>query len=185
MRLIYSGLLCAVVVSALVMQASAAPKQLYGRTVVISWAEQRTDRIIETNVTRSYSMAKELVVYVSSAGRVFSRYSASTIGRRGTTNLGASDQGGGTADAKELGARVINFPGRTMSVVNKLQTGARQISASFNENFSECSGNVIYGRTGSAPIIQGMWNSSAKVQIISISIGAMSCSIKSGNAFAQ
>ena len=71
-------------IAALVCTAAmAAPKELYGKSIVISWSEDRVQRQVGETAFQSRSIAGGLSVYVSSQGNIFNRTSASnTQGNR-------------------------------------------------------------------------------------------------------
>jgi hypothetical protein len=154
--------------------ADAAPAQLRGKSITLSWTEQRVERNPATQQQRSVGTPFTFIVYVSTADRAFSRLTAG--------NTGSSDQGGGSKDAKAFATRVVNFAGQRMTASNTfIGGGARQIAVTFDAGFSGCTGNVIIGRSGSGPIKQKLM-SGAVIELLSASVGSVSCSVSSGNA---
>jgi len=155
--------------------ALAAPAQLRGKAVVISWTEQRRERSPatqqETNANRPFA----LTVYVSPSDQTFNRLSAG--------NAGSSDQAKGSKDRTRFAVRAVNFSGTRMTVTNTFSAGgARQISATFDAGFSGCTGTVVIGRSGSGPITQSKMGG-GEIVVLSVSVGAVSCAITSGNPF--
>jgi hypothetical protein len=53
--------------------ASAFPKELYGNSVVVSWADTVQYNLVGQNVSRSGLVSYSLSIYISTAGRPFSR----------------------------------------------------------------------------------------------------------------
>src|SRR6478609_10208695 len=120
------GLVCAPTAAG----AASAPAGLQGKSVVVSWTETRVQRFVGEGEFRTVNGAITLSVYVSSAGRVFSRLAFET--RRGA---GQSDQLAG-AGAR----RVPSFSGNTMTVIHPLTSGGvRRMHVTFDGAFSTCS----------------------------------------------
>lgn len=157
--------------------ALAAPAQLRGKAVVVSWNEQRHQRSVATKQDKHINMPFSLTVYVSEKDQVFNRLSA---GREG-----ASDQAKGSKDRSSFASRAVNFSGARMTTTNTfISGGARQISVSFDPGFGSCSGSVVIGRSGGGNIVQSTLNEGA-VELLSVTPGPVSCSISSGNPFAR
>ena len=53
--------------------ANAAPQSLYGKSIAVTWQEERQQKLEGEEQLRSVGAAAELDVYVSDAGRPFSR----------------------------------------------------------------------------------------------------------------
>src|SRR5258708_1144824 len=93
----------ALLLASISAEAASAPTQLYGKSIRVTWSETRVQRNVGEANFRSVNASHELSVYISSAGRVFSKFQAST--RRGT---GANEQVAGQG-----GNRVPSFGGHT------------------------------------------------------------------------
>jgi hypothetical protein len=76
------------ILSLLVMRSSVlgapAPDQLLGKSVIISWTENRAIKAVGEDRLRTYPVNDQLSVYISVAGRVFVR-SVREVGRRRTS----------------------------------------------------------------------------------------------------
>src|SRR6516165_160190 len=59
-----------------VVPAMAAPGELYGKSVVVSWSENREESARGSSEKRQLTASQSLSVYVSSTGRLFSRREA-------------------------------------------------------------------------------------------------------------
>jgi hypothetical protein len=157
-------------------QAAAAPQQLYGKSVVVSWTEERIQRVVGETQFRAVNIQGEFSVYVSSAGRIFNRVSMTN--RKG--HSGSADRVGNTEN------RSTGFQGNTMiSMQHGGSGGARRIAATFASDFDSCSAEVIRGKadgtstiTAKSIIYQGM-----TVEIQSVHTSAVSCSVRNGNVF--
>src|SRR5689334_9618373 len=90
--------------------AQAAPVQLRGKAVLISWTEQRHERNPETRQERHLNSPYRMTVYVSEKDQVFNRLTAG--------NGGASDQAAGSKDGTRFAPRAVNFSGARMTVSN-------------------------------------------------------------------
>jgi hypothetical protein len=157
--------------------AASAPAGLHGKSVVVSWTETRVQRFVGEGDFRTVNGSITLSVYVSSAGRVFSR-----LGFQTRAGAGQSDQiaGGGSS-------RVPSFSGNTMTVVHPLSSGGvRRMNVTFDGSFSSCSATTQFGKQeGVGRQIAKSWSSAVKrqVEIKSVSPGGVSCSVRNGNVF--
>lgn len=159
--------------------AFAAPAQLYGRSVVVSWTENRmqTTDISDTPVAKTAS--GQLLVYVSDKGRAFSRVSMSVDRRRGPRS--------GQRDAVqgEGSARNISFRGNSMSAtMPRGNAGALLVAVTFNSGFQGCSAHVVSGKTGGAQSTRiTSMVTGRQYDFYSVKTSGESCSIQSGNVF--
>jgi len=166
--------------------ASAAPAQLYEKSVVVSWSETREQTASSTmdNAVRTVTRNGEFSVYVSSAGRVFNRqsFSGAGMGRRGQMRSGSSEQVGGEGGGQ---IRNVSFSGRTMTAVAPMQGGARRILVTFDNGFSGCSAQVLTGKGGGESKIRAgsLMNPGVRVEIHSVKTGAATCRVQNGNVF--
>ena len=166
--------------------ASAAPAQLYEKSVVISWSETReqTSSALPDSGARSVTRNGEFSVYISSAGRAFNRltFSGASMGRRGQMRSGSSEQVGGEGSGR---ARSVSFSGRTMTAISPMQGGARRILVTFDTGFSGCSAEVLTGKAGGVSKIGSgsLMNPGTRVEILSVKTGAATCRVQNGNVF--
>jgi len=160
---------------------AATPPQLYGKSVVVSWTENRVHRFVGEAQFRQVALHAEQSIYISTTGRPFSRSTYST--RRGT---GSHELVGGSGHSGTAGAVVIQFQGRSLVTVQAFIGGARHIQVDFDPAFSSCTANVILGRSGSTAtlIIKGAITGDL-VEVQSAKIDGAKCSIKEGNVFTQ
>jgi|SRR5215469_5969145 len=159
--------------------AASAPAGLLGRSVVIGW----TDSVVRTaegqSIARTRNWAHELRIYISSAGRPFSRLQSNAFGPRNRA-AAASDQGPGDTTASRGEARSVHFEGRALVVVSLLESGARRILVDFDAAYATCTATVIYGREHGATIRQtGLGG--LKIQVHSIESSSFSCAVREGN----
>jgi hypothetical protein len=156
---------------------TAAPQALYGKSVVVSWTEQRMQRRQGEGEFRPATRQGEFSVYVSSAGRIFNR-ARMTNPRRGRS--GETERIGDTKN------RNIVFEGSTMVVMQHgTSGGARRIAVAFDDGFSSCTAQVIRGKEEGAGAIvaRSAITPGRTVEIASVKTSGVSCAVKSGNVF--
>jgi hypothetical protein len=153
----------------------AAPAQLYGRSVTVTWTEEREQRLVGEEGLNSVARSAEFSVYLSSTGRPFSRMSFSFRGRSG-----ARDAVGGES------RRSVNFQGHELKVVMPMAGGARLVSVTFDSGFQSCSARVLTGKpNGSQKIRVTSSITGREIEIVSVRSGAASCRVQDGNVFAE
>ena len=182
LRLMMSTLLASAALVAAHGAAHAAPSQLYGKSVVVTWTEEREQRNEANPDARFVSRNGSFSVYLSSTGRPFSRLSYSFVGggRKGGLRSGARDAVGG-----EGGGNVsVSISGNGLTAVRQMQGGARHIAVTFDSGFAGCSAQVLTGKESGAASMHGrsMING-APLEIISVKTSAASCRIQDGNVF--
>ncbi len=162
--------------------ASAAPAQLYGKTITLSWHAVGVSSS-DDGRTVYFDHLNTRTVYVSSAGRLFTR---------GVTSLARNE---GFAVCREHGpddkkvnneglAAEIRFDGGKLVGIQQFARGAGQIVATFNSSFSSCTLSVVYGRIGGSALrVRALDGKMYDVQ--SISAVSPTCSISDGNALAD
>ena len=162
--------------------AVAAPQQLLNKTVTLSWTAQFLERNPDGK-ERQVSSSIRYVIYVSSLGRLFEHSSRSANGR---TQGGDMDPNAGRTKMGE--ARGLRFEGNTL-VVNRGYggaggSGAMRAAATFDPGFGSCTLAVTHGReSGGAMKRKGI--DGVVRERRSMTESGMSCSIQSGNAFAN
>jgi hypothetical protein len=152
--------------------AGAVPPQAMNKTITISFTATGQVRTPEGQV-RNYNAQVWRIIYVSSAGRLFTRFRASS---------GRYSQGG-DAIAGEGGRGSLSFQGDRLVGVMPFAAGARQITVTFDQSFSSCTLDVIEGHSGGVIRRRGL--SGMMVEITQATTSTPSCSIRPGNAFAS
>jgi hypothetical protein len=160
--------------------ALAAPPQLYGKSVIVTWQEDRQQKFAGEDQMRSVAAAGEFDAYVSDAGRTFSRVRLSVANRRGKLKTGNRDavQGEGTA-------RSFSFHGSTMNAsMPRGGAGAMQILVTFDSGFGSCSAQVVAGKATGARFsrAKSMINGN-QVDLYSIKTSGEGCRVQNGNVF--
>jgi hypothetical protein len=124
----------------------AIPPQATGKSIVVSWSEDRVQRFYGTDGSRQVHVDFSMNVYVSTAGRIFNRISAVStgMGRRGSRS-GESEQVAGEGDRGEFAKRAARFEGRALLIDAEFPAGARHIAVSFDAGLATCTAHVING----------------------------------------
>lgn len=119
---------------------AAPPKQLLGRSVTVNWTETRSQRHVGETEFRNVNANHTLMVYVSSAGRVFSRQvnNITQVGSGQINQLGAAREG-------SYAVATPSFSGQAMTIVRVGQGGARRVAVAFDAGFSSCSATAGTG----------------------------------------
>ena len=146
--LLLSGILVELSVAA-TAAADSTPTVLHNKTIVLTWVENRSQKSEMGEVKRS-TTASDFRVYVSSTGRLFSRFT------RENTRSGRSNKSEMSPDGKTgiigvgQGERTARFEGYQLISENKMRSGARRIQADFDGDYQKCELRVIYGKDGNA-----------------------------------
>lgn len=154
--------------------AFAAPAGLLNKTIRISWFQQTPGHSVGTNQPVSSGRSVALTVYVSSAGRVFTKGTART-GRFTGERTVAPDAGVFRSQGAKL-VGVWHHGGGT--------NGATSMTVSFDGGFQSCSLDVILGSENGKPLEWVALNGVRYVATGHPSISNQTCSIAPGNAFA-
>jgi len=159
--------------------ASAAPKQLYDRTVVVGWTEQVSQKKSDGSIS-SPTIVTERLAYISTAGRLFVK------GRRSINNAnysGSKSFERGPSEGASEG--VLSFQGDRLVGTGVHVGFARRVVVTFDQSFTSCSTSVIYGRAGGPAIWKDLKDSRVTYEVQSINVSGATCSIRIGNAVAN
>jgi hypothetical protein len=168
--------LALVLAHTLPVDAADAPKELYAKSVVISWAEERIQRNVGESNFRQVKAAHSLSVYVSTAGRVFNRFTNVTAAGSASNDQVAGDDGA---------RRVPTFSARSMSMAQPFRSGGgRQIDVEFDAAFDKCSAKASFVKPPGTTLSIAMSPITKKwVEFQSITPGEASCSVEKRNVF--
>jgi hypothetical protein len=155
--------------------AAGTPTAAMNKTITISFTATGNATSADGQ-TKGFSTSVQRAIYVSSQGRLFMRHTASN---------GRASRGGDfdPNDARQ-GKGSFHFEGNKLVGVIPYATGARQITATFDSGFSSCTASIIEGHSNGGTI-QRKGPNGVMYQITSASTTAPSCSIQTGNAFAN
>jgi hypothetical protein len=159
-------------------EVAAAPRELYGKSVVVTWSESRMQRNVGEANFRPVQASHEFKLYIGREGRVFNRLTNST--RRGTASV---DQIAGEAGA----TRVPAFKGRSVTVFMPARKGSNmwRLSIDFDAGFSSCSAKVIRAReAGSTYMVGTSPITGARIETLSVQVSGEACTVRNSNVFA-
>ncbi len=178
-RLMFAGLAGLLMCAASTAHA-APPDQLKGKSIVINWTEtrqQRDERPDGGGWTdfKTVNARHLLNIYVSTAGRVFSRQTNTTGQGSGSVDQVAGERGGA------FPTRTPSFSGRTMTIVAETRGGARRTVVEFDAGFASCSARTATAFQEGQSSVSLSPISKRKVEIKSVTASGASCSVQSGN----
>ena len=167
---------------------AAPPKELYGKSVSVTWSETRDEKVAEIQRIRHRTRGGEFILYVSSAGRVFNRLSYAyaqgvlyDYNGKNAQGKDTSDQIGGQSGGFEN--RQVSFQGRSLSVLTALGGGARSLTVTFDQTFAGCSATVVTGKESGSGTIKTKVQGEVGIEIVSMSTSSAYCTISAGNRF--
>jgi hypothetical protein len=164
---------------------AAPPSQLYGKSVVVAWNENRMQRELGSErEPRPVLNTVEYDVYVSTAGRTFERQRRAGFagGRSGGSN---QERAPGDRYTSNVKSGQLTFQGNKMIQILTYESGARQVAVDFDPGFSSCTARVIQGKEGGRPRIGTSSITGKRLEILSIQIDSVRCAIQEGNAVAR
>jgi hypothetical protein len=166
---------------ALSMPAQAAtPVQLQGKSVIVAWSENRSQRNAGAARFRDVAAWHEFRMYVGTSGRVFSRLTNST--RAGT---GSADDVSGSASA----SRSFTFSGRTMTLFiggRAPSSGVRRLIVEFDGSYASCTAQMSRAKPqGTSRMVSRSIITGKSIETISVAVGAASCAVRNENVFAN
>jgi hypothetical protein len=178
------GILCLAAVLPQAAHAAGAPQALLGKSVTLGWSEDRVQRAEGTAETQNVSVSSEMNIYISTAGRPFIRVSRSRAGGRRRTPSGTADLAPGGSAPAGVKTRATGFTARSMTLSTEFESGARQIIVDFNDNFTGCQARIMHGKeSGRGAMRMTSLISGRRLEVVSISVGSVSCSVREGNVF--
>jgi hypothetical protein len=178
MRAILAGL--AFVLAQLLSPVVAAPApDIVGKSVLVTWTENRQmERGGQTvNATLSY----DLRIYVSSAGRPFTRLTLAS--RRGSA---LNEQVGNSGASLAGGVRAVSVDGHTIVLQATIGNYARNLRVELAPGGSGCSAEMVVGKeVGSAPKAFRSAVTGEMTQIHAVTVNGVTCAVQQGNVFAN
>lgn len=130
------------IASAMTGPAQAAPpKQLYGKSITVSWTETRSQRDSQAGPAfKPVGIPFSTVYYISTEGRLFTRGSARSPGGAGSVDRVGTSGSNAAGDARNM-----SFSGNRIVSSTSFQGAARQTTITFDPGFSSCTAQVITG----------------------------------------
>ncbi|MCW5701853.1 MAG: hypothetical protein AB7I42_07925 [Bradyrhizobium sp.] len=161
------------------MAAPAA--DLLGKSVVVRWIEQRTQKSGINPTLSSVTVNGRMEIYVSSAGRPFSKITIE--GRRGGPQSNEQVGGGGTSLGG--GVRSMNVNGNTITLRSSFGNFARNLRVEVAPGGGSCQAQMVVGKqVGSSPVV--IHNvTGLKLEIHSLAVSGVTCSVQQSNIHAR
>jgi hypothetical protein len=153
-------------------------KQLYGKSILTSWTLDVRTKGASGQAHRP-QIHFEAVVYISTAGRLFTRGHTS---RGGLSSQREFDPG---VSRTRNGVMQASFSGKRLLIQRSYISGASQNAIEFDPDYRNCNASVTLGKQSGSPIV---WRSSLNgsvYEIISSDVLSTSCAIRDGNALAE
>ncbi|MEA3092673.1 MAG: hypothetical protein QOJ04_4015 [Caballeronia sp.] len=152
--------------------AGAAPPQVMNKTISVSFSIKIPARGSDGSAPGTRQVTR--LIYVSSQGRLFMRSMRSTR-KFGDTKERSPERGTGT----------LRFVGNRLVGVLPMQSGASQLSVSFDPSYQSCTAEMIMGAESGKAIVWKGLNGVTYTSTGKPSVSGLSCSIQQGNAFAS
>ena len=177
----FASIAALTLLSAVAYAGSVPPKELYGKSIIVTWREHRSQREFGQSNFRDVDVPLSRTIYISTKGQWFVRFTAGTQGAK-RENVGTSETtaGGGPHEA--------HFSGRTITVFSIAQGGmARRMTIDFNEQFTTCEAQVTWAKQAGSDVVMGynLNTGAAAREIRSAAVTGAGCSVRDGNVFAQ
>ncbi|HXW40689.1 MAG TPA: hypothetical protein VEK75_05770 [Xanthobacteraceae bacterium] len=161
--------------------ALTASNALSGKSVVVSWSEERVQRLEGESQFSSVMRTGSFSAYISTQGRIFNRSTMTNPGaRRGRGVTGSAERVGNEGNAK------VSFQGNALVAVLLHEHGAMRILVTFDSGFTGCTAEVIRGKEAGANSMRAnsLIRPGTRVEIQSVKTSGVTCSVRDGNVFA-
>jgi hypothetical protein len=176
-----SAVICVLILLSAAAHAGSAPKELYGKSVTVTWTENRTQRLESEQLVRNSVSAVRMNIYISTVGRPFVRVISSGVAGRNFHDQMSRPTSLTEAAPGEAAAEHVDFEGRSLVVYQQFRSGARRIA--IDVEGTACKATIVHGREGGKNIQRTLGGGEAEV--LSTKAEGVSCSIKEGNVFGQ
>jgi hypothetical protein len=178
MRAILIGLALALAELSSLAVAAPAP-DIVGKSVLVNWTENR--QLVRGGQTRNAALSFDLRMYVSSAGRPFTRLTLAS-----GPGSAANETVGNSGTALGGGVRAVSVNGHTIVVQATLGNYARNLRVELAPGGSGCSAEMAVGKeVGSAPKAFRNAVTGEATEIHSVTVNGVSCAVQQGNIFAN
>jgi hypothetical protein len=167
--------------------SSALPKELYGKSIVVSWVESRF-----LDERRVGLLSRTITMYVSTLGRTFTKLLVVLGNQRGGLVSGghhpnaSTEQGPGERQARGAVVSSTKFAGRSLVMTSQFESGARRIVVDFESGLTSCRAKVVYSKESGRTILRQISLFSGQtVEARAIEVSGVTCSVREGNVFTQ
>ena len=168
--------------------ASNAPRELYGKSVIVSWTEGRHQKFPDGH-TNLRVVHAGFTIYISDAGRAFVRSGRNMVNARGQTiNVSGRSKAPDGDVIKTANTRYKpngSWSGQTYVSTVNYESGARRITVIFDPGFASCRLDLTHGKEDGAPgiVLHGMGGQ--LYMLTAIDIASPTCTVRAGNALAE
>ena len=142
------------------VEAATPPAQLLNKTVVVSFSVAWPGN--------PGTLAIQRLIYVSTKGRIFARGTRST---------------GNAADTNDVSPGNYRYEGGRIVGVTKLESGANQITISFDPAFTSCTAALQFGRPSGESYRHRVPTGATVASNSTPTASGVSCAIRDGNPF--
>ena len=155
------------------------PRQVLGKSMVVAWRETRMQRLEGSQNFYAQADDLELIIYVSTKGRVFSRLSHNLFIGHGSRSI---DEVAGAATERSVG-----FENGSLHITEPFTAGAvRRITVNADPGADACTARAVFGKQPGSE--EAKYRSPITGQFIyfksdTVSEGAATCSLREGNLF--
>jgi hypothetical protein len=162
-----------------IAHAGSASKELYGKSVVLTWSEGREGNvggIPDMRISRGVYMV--LTTYISTAGRLFTQTLQGGAVNSHVSKSAVGYEGPGDRSAHSS----AEFQGHSLVMTSQFENGARRIVVDFDPTFSTCQGKVMHGRELGKNTMHNSGLNGQPIELRSITVSSVTCAIRDGNA---
>jgi hypothetical protein len=152
---------------------AAAPAGLLNKTVRVSFGLLIPGKSA-VGTTNGSGRTMSVILYVSSAGRIFAKRVSRASRGEGEDRLGGPESNAGN----------FHFAGSALVATSKFGNAAGQMTIKFDGGFQSCSADVMVGGENGAPMTWVGLNGEKYTQTGRPTISSVTCSVQNGNAFA-
>jgi hypothetical protein len=170
-----------------IAETAPFPAPLLGKSVTLEWTTNEQRKFEDPGEVTFPTFSDSLRIYISTAGRAFSREvfvrTGGGGGQRGSPSV--SDQAPDDSRSSTGDQRIVHFEHGALLVDNHLIAGMRHISITFGAGYGSCNARVTYDRPGDGGPIRRKLLNGRRYELVSIQASVPSCSIMSGNVLVE
>jgi hypothetical protein len=171
-----------------VAYAGPAPKELYNKSIILRWTENRTQRFEYVNRIVNSGAAAMVSIYISGAGNTFIRIHRSAYGGRNVSGgppTSASRVRESAPGEHPRGFKKMDFAGHSLVMYGQSEGGASRVAVDFDETYKGCTVSVTVGKQLGRTSFSQTSLMGERLEVLSVQTAGFECSIQEGNVFAQ
>lgn len=173
-------LVSALLLASLAPALAAPAADLVGKSVTVTWTENRQGRAAGRPEVRNTTVDFNLGIYISGAGRPFTRMKATS-----RAGVASNEQVGGGGTSLGGGVRAVRVDGRMITLQGSYGNYARNLQVEVAQGGGSCSAQMTVGKqAGSKPT--AFKNTAGNViEIHALTVSGTACAIQQGNIFGR